>query len=162
MVGGDRRQPDPRRCFRDGREGEGGVCRKPGLVKLRGLRNGVARELGYADYFTLQVASYGMTTEKMVKLQDDFMRQLRPLYLQLHTWTKYELAKRYGQPVPKRIPAHWINNRWSQEWDGLVEAADFEPYFKNRTAEWVTKPAETFYTGMGFRKIPTTFCPKSC
>ena len=61
----------------------------------------MARELGHKDYFSLQVASYGMTTEEMVKLQDDFMRELRPLFLQLHTWTKDELAKKYGQPVPK-------------------------------------------------------------
>ena len=33
-----------------------GPALKPGLVKLQGLRNGVARELGYHDYFALQVA----------------------------------------------------------------------------------------------------------
>ena len=54
-----------------------------------------------------------MTTDEMLKLHEDFLRELRPLYLQLHTWAKYELAKKYGQPVPKRIPAHWIPNRWS-------------------------------------------------
>jgi peptidyl-dipeptidase A len=140
---------------------ESGKALKGGLIKLRDLRNGVAQEMGYDDYFALQVAGYGMTTDEMLKLNDDFMRVLRPLYLQLHTWTKHKLAAKYGQPVPKRIPAHWINNRWSQEWDGLVEAADLEPYFKNRTAEWVTKTAETFYTGMGFPKMPATFWPKS-
>src|SRR2546426_4901130 len=100
---------------------QSGPALKPGLVKLRDLRNGVARELGYKDYFSLQVASYGMTTDEMVKLQDEFMRELRPLYLQLHTWTKYEMAKRFGKPVPKRILAHWINNRWSQNWTGFIE-----------------------------------------
>jgi peptidyl-dipeptidase A len=58
---------------------ESGPALKPGLIKLRGLRNGVARELGYADYFALQMAAYGMTSEEMVKLNDDFMRELRPL-----------------------------------------------------------------------------------
>lgn len=140
---------------------ESGKALKPGLIKLRDLRNGVAQEMGYDDYFALQVAGYGMTTDEMLKLNEDFMRVLRPLYLQLHTWTKYKLAAKFGQPVPKRIPAHWINNRWSQEWDGLVEAADLEPYFKNRTAEWVTRTAETFYTSMGFPKMPETFWPKS-
>ncbi|HEX2853213.1 MAG TPA: M2 family metallopeptidase [Opitutaceae bacterium] len=140
---------------------ESGKALKPGLIKLRDLRNGVAQEMGYHDYFALQVAGYGMTTDEMLKLNENFMQVLRPLYLQLHTWTKYKLAAKFGQPVPKRIPAHWINNRWSQEWDGLVEAADLEPYFKGRTAEWVTKTAETFYTGMGFPKMPETFWPKS-
>lgn len=136
---------------------ESGPALKPGLVKLRDLRNGVARELGHADYFALQVAGYGMTTEEMLALQQSFMRDLKPLYQQLHTWVKYKLAQKYGQPVPKRIPAHWLNNRWSQNWPGIVEAADLDGYFKGRTAEWIVQTAEQFYTGMGFSKLPATF-----
>jgi peptidyl-dipeptidase A len=123
---------------------ESGKALKPGLIKLRDLRNGCAKELGHHDYFALQVAAYGMTTEEMVKLHDDFLKELRPLYLQLHTWTKYKLAEKYHQPVPKRIPAHWINNRWSQEWGGLVEAANIDDRFKDRTPEWIIKTAEEF------------------
>ena len=140
---------------------QSGPALKPGLVKLRDLRNGVARELGYADYFALQVAGYGMSTAEMVKLQDDFMRELRPLYLQLHTWTKHALAKRYGQPVPKRIPAHWINNRWSQNWTSLIQAADLDDRFKDKTPEWIIKTAEQFYTGLGFPRLPDTFWTRS-
>jgi peptidyl-dipeptidase A len=136
---------------------QSGVALKPGLVKLQGLRNGVARELAYPDYFALQVAKYGMTTEEMIRMQDDFMRELRPLYLQLHTWTKHELAKKYSQPVPKRIPAHWINNRWSQNWSGLVDAANIDERFKDKSPEWIVKTAERFYTGLGFSPLPETF-----
>ncbi len=140
---------------------ESGPVLKPGLVQLRDLRNGAARELGYADYFALQVAKYGMTTEEMVKLQADFMREMRPLYLQLHTWTKHELAKRYGQPVPARIPAHWLANRWSQEWSGLVDAANLDDRFKAKEPEWIVKTAERFYTGLGFPPLPASFWTKS-
>ncbi len=83
-----------------------GPALRDGLVKLRDLRNGVAQEMGYVDYFALQVASYGVTTDEMLTLNDDFMRVLRPLYLQLHTWTKYQLAEKFKQPVPNRIHAH--------------------------------------------------------
>ena len=140
---------------------ESGVALKEGLVKLRELRNGVAKELGHKDYFALQVAGYGMTTDEMVKLHDDFLKELRPLYLQLHTWTKHKLAEKYKQPVPKRIPAHWINNRWSQEWSGLVEAANIDDRFKGRDPEWITKTAEQFYTGLGFQALPASFWTKS-
>jgi peptidyl-dipeptidase A len=140
---------------------QSGPALKPGLVKLQALRNGVAQELGYADYFALQAAGYGLTTGEIVKLQDDFMREMRPLYLQLHTWAKYELAKKYHQPVPKRIPAHWINNRWSQEWTGLVAAANLDDRFKGRTPEWIIKTAEQFYTGLGLDPLPATFWTKS-
>jgi peptidyl-dipeptidase A len=134
---------------------------KPGLQRLRDLRNGCARELGHSNYFALQVAKYGLTTDEMVRLNEEFLRELRPLYLQLHTWAKHELARRYGQPVPKRIPAHWINNRWSQEWGQLVSAVDLDRYFTNREPAWVTRAAEDFYVGMGFPKLPETFWTRS-
>jgi len=140
---------------------ESGKALKDGLIKLRGLRNGVAQEMGYHDYFALQVAGYGMTTDEMVKLNDNFMTVLRPLYLQLHTWAKYKLAEKYHQPVPKRIPAHWLNNRWSQEWPGLAEGADLTPFFKGRTPEWVAQSSEKFYVGLGFPALPKSFWEKS-
>lgn len=140
---------------------ESGIALREGLIRLRDLRNGVAEEMGYPDYFSLQVAKYGMSTEEMIKLNEEFMRVLRPLYLQLHTWVKYKLAERFHQPVPKRIPAHWLGNRWSQEWDGLSEGADLTPYFKERTPEWVIRTAEQFWTGLGFDKLPASFWEKS-
>src|SRR5207245_2589378 len=47
---------------------ESGPALKPNLVRLRDLRNGVAKEVKYPDYFSLQVASYGMTTNEMLKM----------------------------------------------------------------------------------------------
>ncbi len=135
-----------------------GPALKPGLVKLRELRNGVAKELGYADYFALQSASYDMTTEEMLKLQEDFMKELRPLYLQIHTYVKYELAKRYNQPVPKLIPAHWINNRWAQNWTGIVPAAaDLDDRFNDKSPEWIVQRGEQFWKGLGFPSLPESF-----
>src|SRR5207244_8011829 len=92
---------------------ESGPALKSNLIVLRDLRNGVAKEMKYPDYFSLEVAAYGMTADEMLKMLEDWMAILRPLYLQLHTWTKYKLAERFHQPVPKKIPAHWLGNRWA-------------------------------------------------
>ena len=140
---------------------ESGPALKPNLVVLRDLRNGVAKEMKYPDYFALEVAAYGMTTDEMLTMLDNWMATLRPLYLQLHTWAKYKLAEKFHQPVPKKIPAHWINNRWSQEWPGLVEAANIDKYFEGRKPEWIIKTAEQFYTGLGFPSLPQSFWEKS-
>jgi peptidyl-dipeptidase A len=140
---------------------QSGPALKPNLLTLRDLRNGVAKEMKYPDYFTLQVSNYGMSTDEMLKMLEGWMTTLRPLYLQLHTWTKYKLAEKYHQPVPKKIPAHWINNRWSQEWEGLVEAANIDKYFEGRKPEWIIKTAEQFYTGLGFTPLPKTFWERS-
>jgi peptidyl-dipeptidase A len=140
---------------------QSGPALKPNLIVLRDLRNGVAEEMKYPDYFSLEVAAYGMTADEMLKMQEDWMKTLRPLYLQLHTWAKYKLAEKFHQPVPKKIPAHWINNRWSQEWTGLVEAANIDKYFEGRKPEWIIKTAEQFYTGLGFTPLPQSFWEKS-
>ena len=138
-----------------------GPTLRENLMILRDLRNGVAGELNYPNYFALQVASYGMTTDEMVKMNDQFMNDLRPLYLQLHTWAKYKLAEKFRQPVPNKIPAHWLNNRWAQNWTGMVKSADLDPYFKDKTAEWIAKTAEDFYLSLGLRPLPGSFWVKS-
>jgi peptidyl-dipeptidase A len=134
---------------------------KPGLVELIGLRNRVARELGYKSYFALKVADYGMSVDEMMKLLDDTLATTKPLYDGLHCWAKNTLAARYKRPVPRLIPAHWIGNRWAQHWPGLVEETSLDPLFKGATAESIVRSAETFYVSLGFPKLPATFWEKS-
>src|SRR5262245_46590328 len=119
-----------------------GAPLKPGLRTLRDLRNQVAREMGYASYFDLEVADYGMTTSEMMAMLDGWLQDTRPLLEQLHCYAKYALAERYGQPVPARIPADWIDNRWAQSWDGIVPGIDLDPLFRGKTPEWIVKQAE--------------------
>ena len=134
---------------------------KPGLVELRRLRNQVAQEMGYDSFFALQVADYGMSVDEMMALMESFVGYLKPLYEQLHCWTKYELAERYGQPPPKRIPAHWIGNRWAQAWPGLTQAADLDPLFEGKSPEWIVEQGERFYTSLGMQALPESFWEKS-
>ena len=138
-----------------------GPTLKEPLIMLRDLRNGVAGEMNYPDYFSLEVAAYGMKADEMLKMNEQFMKDLRPLYLQLHTWAKYKLAEKFHQPVPNKIPAYWLNNRWAQNWTGLVESANLDPYFKGKTAEWIAQTAEEFYVGLGFNPLPGGFWIKS-
>jgi peptidyl-dipeptidase A len=134
---------------------------KPGLVELVGLRNQVAREMGYKSYFALKVADYGMTVDEMMKLLDDTLATTKPLFDGLHCWARNTLAARYKRPVPKLIPAHWIGNRWAQYWPGLVEETSLDPLFKGSSPESIVKSAETFYVSMGFPRLPPSFWEKS-
>jgi len=61
---------------------ESGPALKSNLVTLRDLRNGWPKKMKYPDYFSLEVAAYGMTTDEMLKMLEDWMATLRPLYLQ--------------------------------------------------------------------------------
>ena len=103
---------------------------KSGLVELQTLRNQVARAMGYSSFFALQVADYGMTVPEMMALLDQTLETTRPLFDGLHCWAKNALAARYKRPAPRLIPAHWIGNRWAQEWPGLVEGTTLDPLFK--------------------------------
>jgi len=134
---------------------------KPGLSELQNLRNQVAREMGYSSFFALQVADYGMTVAEMMELVDGMLAAVAPLYDGLHCFAKHTLAERYKQPVPRLIPAHWLGNRWAQSWPGLVESANLDPFFKNRSREFIVRTAEDFYVSLGFPRLPESFWQKS-
>ncbi len=132
-----------------------------GLADLQSLRNKVAKEMGYTSYFDLQVAAYGMSTAEMMALMDQFVRELRPLYSEIHTWARHELAKKYKQPVPDLLPAHWVTNRWGQNWPGIVQAVNLDELFKDKSADWIVKQAEQFYVSIGFPQLKQNFWDKS-
>jgi peptidyl-dipeptidase A len=135
-----------------------GVPLRDGLLRLRDLRNEVARELGFDDFFALQVADYGISVDEMIALCDGFVTTVRPLYEQLHTWAKYRLAERYGAEPPEGLlPAHWLPNRWAQLWPGLVEGIDLDAPFKAKTPEFITEQAERFYVSIGLPRLPRSF-----
>ena len=142
---------------------EVGPVLKPGILALRDLRNQVVGSLGYPDYFSYQVSDYGMTADEMLRLNDELNRELRPLYRELHTWARHELAGRYGVPVPDQLPAHWLPNRWGQDWGALVEVEglDVDDALRRRSGEWVVRQGEEFYRSLGFDSLPASFWEKS-
>lgn len=133
---------------------EVGKTLKPGLVNLRDLRNKSVQALGYDDYFNFQVSEYGMTTEEMVNLNHQCIADIWPLYRELHTWARHELANKYNQEVPEYLPAHW-----GQEWSAMVniEALNIDNALEEHGAEWIIKEGEDFYMSLGYDKLPETF-----
>lgn len=143
---------------------EVGKVLKDGLADLVSLRNRTVTPLGYKDYFAYQVADYGMTTEQMMALNEQFVREVWPLYRELHTWARYTLAAKYkAAQVPDQIPAHWLPDRWAQDWSGLVQVdgLDLDGALKAKGPEWLVKQAERFYVSLGFEPLPETFYSKS-
>lgn len=136
---------------------------KEGLVKLQDLRNRSVEALGYNDFFTYQVSEYGMTTEELRDVCQDMIKELWPVYRELHTWARYELAKKYNQEVPEMLPAHWMPNRWGQDWTAMIEVKGFDVdgALKKKTPEWIMQEGEAFYVSLGFEKLPQSFWEKS-
>lgn len=137
---------------------EVGPTLREGLIELQGLRNGVAREMGYDDFFAFQVSNYGMSTEEMMELLDRLVMETRPLFAQIHCWARHELAQRYGvTDVPGLIPAHWLPNRWGQNWPGMVDGVEMDSMIEGREPEWLVRQAERFYVSIGFPSLPESF-----
>ena len=151
-----------RRAFWEASKAIGSTL-KPGIVELRSLRNQTVQGLGYPDFFTYQVSDYGMTADEMLQLTDMMNRELRPLFRELHTWARYELARKYNQPVPDLIPADWLPNRWGQDWSSLVnvEGLNLDQAFNGKTPEWIVRQGEGFYRSLGFEALPQSFWDKS-
>jgi len=138
-----------------------GMVLKPGLGELRGLRNRLARELGYSSYFHLQVADYGMSVPELMDLMERTLDEVRPLYEQVHLYARQRLAERYGEDVPERIPAHWLPEQFGQEWPGIAETGGRGDLLAAKTPEWVVRQAESFYVSLGMGPLPESFWVRS-
>lgn len=143
---------------------EVGKTLKPGLARLRDLRNQTVQALGYKDFFSYQVSDYGMSSDEMMATMDKLMTELRPLYRELHTYMRYELAKKYKvAEVPDYLPAHWLSNRWGQDWSSTITVSglNIDSVLGKKPAEWIVKEGEKLYVSLGFPSLPASFWEKS-
>ena len=140
-----------------------GTTLRDGLLELRQLRNATVEPLGYTDYFAYQVSDYNMTVSEMQELCQQLVSDIWPLYRELHTYARYQLAEKYQQPVPEYLPAHWLSNRWGQDWSELVEVQglDIDAALSDKEPVWLVNQAERFYQSLGFDTLPTSFYEKS-
>ena len=140
-----------------------GKTLKSGIDTLRNLRNKSVMPLGYDNYIDYQISDYGMEVEEMRDLLHKVINDIWPLYRELHTWTRYELANRNNEKVPEYLPAHWLPNRWGQEWSSIVEVEgfDLDAVLAKKSPEWIVKTGEEFYMSMGLPALPKSFYEKS-
>jgi peptidyl-dipeptidase A len=100
----------------------------------------------------------------MMEMLKKINAELWPLYRELHTWARYELAKKYGvKEVPDLIPAHWLSNRWGQDWSSMVEVKgmNLDSVLSSKDSMWLVKQAERFYVSIGCAELPQVFWDKS-
>ena len=140
------------------------------------LANEGAREIGFKDLGVMWRAGYDMAPEAFDKESERLWQQVKPLYSQLHCYTRGKLAKQYGEdkvPAGKPIPAQLFGNMWAQQWNKIysdilkpypsasIESADRGLKAQKWDAVRMTQSAESFYTSLGFPKLPPTFWERS-
>ncbi|HEX5001205.1 MAG TPA: M2 family metallopeptidase [Bacteroidia bacterium] len=141
-----------------------GAGLKDGLIQLQKLRNELVQKMEYSDFFDYQVREYGMNSAEMIALCDSLIKQIWPLYRELHTWARYELAAKYGvKRVPDMIPAHWLPNRWGQDWTAMIDdkGLNVDDFLAKKGPEYIIKEGERFYLSLGFDSLPQNFYANS-
>jgi peptidyl-dipeptidase A len=136
---------------------------KTDLDSFRNLLNENVTPLGYKNFFDYTSEGYEMTGEQMVELTQSFIKDIWPLYREIHTWARYDLAAKYHQPIPDFIPAQWLPDRWGQSWNQLakIESLSIDSVLKTHSAEWIAHQSEDFYVSLGFDSLPKSFWKNS-
>ncbi|UNU00790.1 M2 family metallopeptidase [Xanthomonas translucens] len=94
------------------------------------LVNEGAREMGYADTGAMWRSGYDMPPAQIAAETDRLWAQVKPLYAQLHCYTRGKLDAEYGKDKGEvaggLLPAHLLGNMWQQDWSNLWDL--LQPY----------------------------------
>ncbi len=132
-----------RRAVWEASKGVGAVVEKD-LKELVKLRNEAARNLGFADFYEMQLQLGEMTKAEVLKLFDELHELTREPFRQAKGRLDARLAADYGTEVAKLRPWHYHDPffqeppaTYTDQLDPIYQAAD------------VVKLATDFYAGIG-------------
>ncbi len=87
------------------------------------LVNEGARDLGFADTGEMWRSGYDMPPAEIAAETDRLWGQVKPLYEQLHCYSRTRLQAKYGAGkgavAGGMLPAHLMGNMWQQDWGNL-------------------------------------------
>lgn len=149
---------------------------KADYARLVELSNAGAQELGFADTGALWRSNYDMDPEAFAALTEKIWNEVKPLYVQLHCYTRSKLNEKYGAAVQARtgpIRADLLGNMWAQEWGNIYDVVapkgagdlgfDVTDLLTAKGYDPVkmVRAGESFYTSLGLAPLPETFWKKS-
>ena len=140
------------------------------------IANEGARELGYDDAGAMWRSNYDMSPQEFSAMYDRLWAETKPLYDQLHCYTRTKLNQKYGdsiQPASGPIRADLLGNMWAQEWGNIYDVVapkgagdigyDLTDLLvaKKTTPTEMVKIGERFYTSLGLAPLPASFWERS-
>ncbi|MDO9369164.1 MAG: M2 family metallopeptidase [Sphingopyxis sp.] len=153
-----------------------GAPMKDDYAKLVGIANEGAKELGFADTGAMWRSGYDMSPEEFAKTTERLWQEVKPLYMALHTYTRWKLNEKYGdavQPKTGPIRADLLGNMWAQEWGNIYplvapqgsgdlgyDVGDLLTAQGKGPLDMV-KAGENFYSSLGMEPLPETFWKRS-
>jgi peptidyl-dipeptidase A len=140
------------------------------------IANAGAKELGYPDAGAMWRSNYDMSPQEFSAMYDRLWGEVKPLYDQLHCYTRTKLNARYGdaiQPETGPIRADLLGNMWAQEWGNIYDVVapkgagdvgyDVTELLKakKKTPTDMVRIGEGFYTSLGLQPLPASFWQRS-
>jgi len=153
-----------------------GAPMKDDYARMVEIANEGAQELGFADVGAMWRSGYDMPADDFARLTDKLWAQVKPLYDQLHCYTREKLNEKYGdevQPETGPIRADLLGNMWAQEWGNIYDIVAPEGAgdigfdttellkAKDYDAMKMVKVGEGFFSSLGFDPLPETFWQRS-
>jgi peptidyl-dipeptidase A len=145
-------------------------------ARLVEIANDGAKELGFKDVGAMWRSGYDMPADDFAKLTDKLWLEVKPLYDELHTYTRNKLNAKYGdavQPKTGPIRADLLGNMWAQEWGGIYDIVapagagdigyDIGDLLKAKGIDEIgmVKIGEGFFSSIGFEPLPKSFYERS-
>jgi peptidyl-dipeptidase A len=145
-------------------------------TRLVEIANQGAKDLGFSDTGAMWRSRYDMPPDEFAAMTDRLWNEVKPLYDQLHCYTRGKLNQKYGEQVqPKAGPirADLLGNMWAQEWGDIYDivapkgAGDVgydltDLLVRNKyTPEKIVRTGEAFFSSLGFAPLPETFWTRS-
>ncbi len=148
---------------------------KDDYARMVGLANEGAQELGYPTLDQMWLSNYDMPPEEMEAEVERLWGQVKPLYEELHCYTRSKLNAEYGddiQPKTGPIRADLLGNMWAQQWSSIYDIVkpetapvsyDLTTRLQERgyTPVKMVQTGEAFFTSLGFDPLPETFWERS-
>ena len=153
-----------------------GAPMREDYAKLVGIANAGSKELGFTDTGAMWRSKYDMPADDFAKLTDKIWAEVKPLYDELHCYTRAKLNEKYGdavQPATGPIRADLLGNMWAQEWGNiypLVAPAgagdigyDLTELIEQKDLDEIqmVRTGEQFFSSLGFAPLPGTFWERS-
>jgi len=149
---------------------------RPDYARLVEIANQGAKDLGYSDTGAMWRSRYDMPPAEFAALTDKLWTEVKPLYDQLHCFTRDKLNQKYGNSVQAAsgpIRADLLGNMWAQEWGNIYDvvapkgAGDVgydltELLVRHKyTPEKIVRTGESFFSSLGFAPLPESFWQRS-
>ncbi|HEU5483171.1 MAG TPA: M2 family metallopeptidase, partial [Sphingomicrobium sp.] len=153
-----------------------GAPMKGQYVRLVGIANEGAKELGFTDVGAMWRSGYDMPPEQFAAETERLWQEVKPLYMALHTYVRAKLNQKYGdavQPATGPIRADLLGNMWAQEWGNIYPLVappgsgdvgyDLTKLIEQKKLDEkeMVKIGEGFFSSLGFAPLPATFWSRS-